>query len=370
MNIAVFGRHLKSTFCSGESQSCNTLIKHLTESGHDVYTFSISERHSGSHNYLAIPLISKKVPLTNVDIVLQSFEASLRYANKIRSILLKHRPTLMIYRKEWSYLCTRLAKELNIPSILRVHDYEFYHGSVDPQWNPAFNIMQHIPNPLYSHICNYVLNNTDLISANSAHTALHYSPYTQTPVTVMYSLVDESSYNHPSHVSPLDFILHITPSWNKGIYTTLKIAEQMPDQHFVVVGRYKGRGVGMIRNRIKSLKNVTYKGFVSDIISTMQHAKIILMPSLDEGYGRIPIESGMMHIPTISSNNGGLAESNAYELQVTSNYPHSYIYKINEVLDHYKKYQDIAYSNALSKRSANVFKQFQDTVGEHLGIRI
>ena len=94
------------------------------------------------------------------------------------------------------------------------------------------------------------------------------------------------------------------------------------------------------------------------------------MPSLDEGFGIIPIEAGISGIPTITSGRGGLTDSSVKELIVQNNTPKDFVSKIREIEKNPDKYAKLSIENSKRKSSDNVFKKFRQVVNERFNIKL
>jgi glycosyltransferase involved in cell wall biosynthesis len=155
-----------------------------------------------------------------------------------------------------------------------------------------------------------------------------------------------------------DCILHINPRVPKGVLITLEVAKRLPHEEFLLVG--KEPDSPRVLELANELPNVTFCGYVEDMTDIYSRTKLVLMPSQwAEPFGRIPIEAGISGIPTISSGNGGLSEASpSDELVVDSSSPEDYVRKIEEVLDHYNQYSELALSHAHDHRIDSRMDQF------------
>jgi len=98
----------------------------------------------------------------------------------------------------------------------------------------------------------------------------------------------------------------INPS--KNFRTILNVAQQMPNQMFVIAG---GRNSKIFRSQVVSeLKNVKFVGYVSDaeLVALYRTALCFVFPSLYEGFGLPPIEAMHFGCPAIVSNAASIPE--------------------------------------------------------------
>lgn len=97
----------------------------------------------------------------------------------------------------------------------------------------------------------------------------------------------------------------------KGFDIIEKIAKEMPEENFLIVGGVKTEKYELNIHRIPNTKN---------ILSIYKKTKILLMPSrCSEAFGRVVIEANYLNIPVISSNRGGLPEANNNQNNIIEN---------------------------------------------------
>ncbi len=113
-------------------------------------------------------------------------------------------------------------------------------------------------------------------------------------------------YDPQSPLGRRDCIGHIKPQGGKGIELTYRLAQAMPDRQFLVL-----RGEWQDGEMISNLPNVSYLEPLDDIRDFYSRCRIVLMPSISEDAGTVPQEAALNGIPCISSNVGGLPETNA-----------------------------------------------------------
>ncbi len=90
----------------------------------------------------------------------------------------------------------------------------------------------------------------------------------------------------------------------KGYDIVLKIAKQLPNYKFLIIGNYPKKYV---------IGNITYLPWQKHILEVYKKSKLILVPSRwKEAYGRVVMEANCLNIPVISSGQGGLVEANEF----------------------------------------------------------
>ncbi len=142
-----------------------------------------------------------------------------------------------------------------------------------------------------------------LVVSNSRYVARRAMETLGVDSVVVYPQVDVTSLASKEMPPPGErpFIMMVGDQEVKGAGTFRRIAEAMPDCEFMAVGRgYDESKVG----------NVTYRGFVPDILTYYRQARLVLLPSTwEEGFGMVSVEASALGIPTIVSDRGGLPET-------------------------------------------------------------
>jgi len=368
MKIVNFTRGLRNTKHGGEGLSVETLTKLLKNKGHDVLTISLEKKSYKEDGFIGLTRKTKPI-LPKLDTFIDFAELNLSYRKQLIETISDYNPDLMIYRKDWSYVGCYIGKKLGVSTILKLYDYEFYYGRLPNGWNPRFNILLHIPFPCYKNICRYVLNNSSMVLGNSERTAnLYRRISTNREIYGIPSFIDISNIKPFKKLG--NEIVHITPSKNKGIDITLDVADLMPEYNFKIVGQSKGWNFQETKERMKEQSNVEYLGFAPNLKEIYKNTFVVLMPSLDEGYGRIPIEAGAYGIPVITSGLAGLAESSVPSLTVDKNEAIYYKEKIKEVENNIKHYRELSIDNAKNKCSDFSFKRLSEVVWTSLGLKL
>lgn len=91
----------------------------------------------------------------------------------------------------------------------------------------------------------------------------------------------------------------------KGPDIFLNIANRMSNEEFLLVGPI---GPSKIKERAKQIPNVTHWEWCEDMREAYREAKVVVVPSRWEAFGRVPAEAMMSGIPCVVSNRGGLPE--------------------------------------------------------------
>lgn len=103
-----------------------------------------------------------------------------------------------------------------------------------------------------------------------------------------------------------DAIGFIKPLHHKGVDLVYDLARALPFEQFVIL-----RGEWQDIETIVDLPNVEYMEPVDDIRSFYERVRLVLVPSLSEDAGTVAQECAVNGLPCISSDAGGLVETNA-----------------------------------------------------------
>lgn len=108
------------------------------------------------------------------------------------------------------------------------------------------------------------------------------------------------------HIKPIPNRLWNGQWYGKGINLTYHLAKIMRDRKFLVL-----RGEWQDVEYIERLPNVEFMEPVDEIREFYARCRLVIMPSGSEEAGTVPLECAFNEIPCISSNVGGLPETNA-----------------------------------------------------------
>jgi glycosyltransferase involved in cell wall biosynthesis len=132
-----------------------------------------------------------------------------------------------------------------------------------------------------------------------------------------------------------DAIGFIKPIEHKGVELVYDIARRMPDRQFVIL-----RGEWQTLELIEQLPNITFLEPVDDIRDFYRLCRIVLMPSISEDAGTVAQECALNRIPCVSSNVGGLHETNAGGIRIAQREPDRWVRAIMS-LDRPQRYEHI-----------------------------
>lgn len=132
-----------------------------------------------------------------------------------------------------------------------------------------------------------------------------------------------------------DAIGFIKPLPHKGVELVYEIARRMPDRRFVIL-----RGEWQHIEIIERLPNVEFLEPVDDIRDFYRECRLILMPSISEDAGTVAQEAALNGLPCISSDVGGLPETNRGGILLDTRDPRGWVEMIRR-LAHREAYNEI-----------------------------
>lgn len=207
-----------------------------------------------------------------------------------------------------------------------------------------------------------VLGGTDFVVACCQHLAALHREF-GVEAAVVYPFIDLDEYRTETSGNE---ILHVGPSYLKGIDVTLEVARHLPEYDFRVVG---SSPPGDVRARMNQLDNVRYHGYEDDLRSVYASAKFLLVPSWIDAFPRVTVEAGVSGIPPIVSGKGGLPETvPSREFVAASNTPEAYVRAIRRMEEDYERYSREVESHASSFGARSEFAKLTDVVERRLGI--
>lgn len=146
--------------------------------------------------------------------------------------------------------------------------------------------------------------------ANSAFTAARYRKLFGVQAKVILPTVRRERYE--TIVNP-KYVTYVNPHPLKGSELALEVAERCPEIPFTFVESWGMRDDAFrakLKQRLKSLPNVTLRPETHDMREVFAQSRFVLMPSKwEEAWGRVATEAHFSGIPVIASKVGGLAEA-------------------------------------------------------------
>lgn len=93
------------------------------------------------------------------------------------------------------------------------------------------------------------------------------------------------------------------------VYSATKVLNAVPDAHFLIVG--DGSQRAYLEGMAKALgveKNITFTGLAQDAARFIAIMDLFVLPSLNEGMGRVLVEAGAMAKPVVATRVSGIPE--------------------------------------------------------------
>jgi glycosyltransferase involved in cell wall biosynthesis len=308
-----------------------TLEKELQEE-HEVRKWALSNEENYSFFDFKLPMEIKKLG------------GYLKGFNRYRQ-LRDFNPDLVLTQHELSFMSSFYCQRTDTEMFYFLRDYAMIYE--ERYWgryhiDAAINYLTSFVN---QKISGKILDKSNKIIANSNYIAEKYKKHYPIKTKTVYPFVDIENYKVDETG---DKILHVNPAQNKGIELTLEVAEQLPEEEFIIAGTGAKKEV---KQKINQLENVEHIGYLEDMKEAYRQTKIVLMPSKwEEPYGRIPIEAGASRIPTIATKKGGLPESVDNEDLLIEYSSNEAAEKIKQVKNNYTEFSEQARNNAEEKK--------------------
>lgn len=142
----------------------------------------------------------------------------------------------------------------------------------------------------------------DLLLSTSEFIKQEALKYSHCVNSVFYPAFDKLGFISTSG----KFLTFINPVKEKGADFILKLAQSLPEEHFICVeGWYKNKEFCS-----KMLSNMTYFQPQFNMDNIWKETRILLVPSnVPEALGRVIVEANLRGIPVIAHNVGGISEA-------------------------------------------------------------
>jgi len=189
--------------------------------------------------------------------------------------------SLIISHLKYSTLSVKIAKQLELPIVLLIHN--------------SFQI------PYFRDFLEMIPPSQLHLIYNSLWIQRFYKRF-NLDNRVLYPPIDSSKFNFP--VKKGNYVTLVNCTKDKGGDTLVKIARKMPEIQFL--GVLGSHGEQIIE---KSVPNLHYMKNTPNVRLFYEKSAIVLMPSSYESWGRVAVESMCLGIPVIAHPTNGLKES-------------------------------------------------------------
>ena len=162
---------------------------------------------------------------------------------------------------------------------------------------------------------NFILKYADKILAVSQNTykeiLKNYHPKSIDKIRVVYNGIDIIKFTPSKSKKKLIITVGFIKKSNlqrKGLETFVKAASLLPDEKFVLIGKYRDNSIDYLKSIATS--NVTFTGFVSDemLLDYFQNAKVYVQVSAHEGFGISLAEAMLCECVPVVTDRGAIPE--------------------------------------------------------------
>lgn len=201
---------------------------------------------------------------------------------------------------------------------------------------------------------------SDLIIANSSFIAKKIEEKFKRESEIIYPLINLDKIINKDKTG--QYITCIGSEIIKGREIIERIAKQMPDNNFMIVGRNF--------LELEQKNNILYFPWTKNIEEVFKMTKILLIPSvINEAFGRVAIEAINFGVPCIGSNRGGISEVLDKEMLINDIWDIGiWKQKILEVEKDYDKYTQGFEEKSLEFDSSKQVAKFRKIVKDKLSI--
>ena len=318
--MRILFNHNKYRSCnSGEEASIRKWMDLLVHNGHEVdFIFEISENYKG--------LVSK---LTSA---LQSFYAK-RFEHELLKKVIDFQPDVVICQNVFpliSFSFIRRLKRLSIPLLLRAPNYRLF-CPIGTFYSQNIGVCERCTTG--SRELNCVLGNCRQNRIESSYYALRHffnrvfwkplinfdGIVVQTEfqkqkfislgveANKLFVIGGYSEYIQPENVTRGKYVSFFgRPTFEKGIETFLRLADEYPSLDFRVVGNADNLDIDKPNDE---LANVIFTGFLKgeELIQAYKNSSVVIVPSIwYEGFPNIIADAMKLGIPVLTSNLGAM----------------------------------------------------------------
>ena len=272
----------------GGEYTAHEFMKGLQNNGWDTKVITLFD---GIKGQVGAPLNDQEIMLDGVSII-QSGKDWYKY---LIDILDNDPPDiLMTYEISgwYSLRFLREAKKRNIKTVM----YEQYWRLLTNDFN---NISTQIPNPPRQGLeCSKL---TDQLITNSDFTRNMFQKILGRTTPVVYPPM---SFPKTQPLNTKKYIVMVNPSKAKGVDVVFHLASKFPSAQFRLVGSL---GEDSTFLELKKYSNIEHCPHTDDMDEIYASALVVLFPStLEESFGRVPVEAMSYGIPVIARNIGAV----------------------------------------------------------------
>jgi glycosyltransferase involved in cell wall biosynthesis len=192
-----------------------------------------------------------------------------------------------------------LAQQLKLPYIWHIHE----QSAAAYRWTPAW-MNKYYRKWLFNSRCRSVfVSHTSRAQweKNVKETAIPQS----TIIYSRYTEIPKRSEKSQPHPFTFGFLGSLTQ--NKNVDTLMRAFRQQKGDVKLLVGG-QGERRKILMKQAKDIPNITFTGFITDRYSFYDRIDVLVIPSFNESWGLVALESMSAGIPVIMTKNTGLVE--------------------------------------------------------------
>jgi len=214
------------------------------------------------------------------------------------------------------------------------------------------------------------IRNSEIVISNSEFMKEVVKFYIGRGSFVIYPPIEFKNYQILENPEKRKFILFVNPTIHKGVKMMYKIAKNLSDKKFLVVGKTDISGKKWYK-LLKNLPNTKIIEYIKDMKKIYKEARLLVSPvEWYEPFGRTPAEAMVNGIPSIVSDKGGLPEvvGNAGDLVKNTHNFKEWVKEIKKYDDkrYYEKKSELCLKRIKRFSSENQYKKLKKIINENL----
>ena len=279
----------------GAEKSMLELSRILNNLGHKVNIISLGYKEEISKfNGVTIrsrffrPLIKSKDIIAREK---EKYERLLREKTKIEEMIKEFSPDIILTQHEISFVISKI-KETTNPDweyLYFIHGREYLNESGKKKINKVIE------------------NSKGVIFPSQYLKEIYKKQYSSDKFQVIHPFIDLTNFINLKSAGKS--ILHIKATEEKGIETTLNLAEKLPNESFIVVGKCESKE---ILEKMENKKNMKYLGKIDDMSKIYKKCKVLLVPTIKpETFSISSIEAQAAGCAVLTTKRGGMIINNS-----------------------------------------------------------
>lgn len=304
MQILVFDKFLGYNI-GGAQRSLHALLDGIRMDGSEFTYLGCDVKHSFNANNFKV----KNFEVERFKIFelpkLPYYEYLINRPN-IKNVILNNKSDILITQGLWGAVAARYFSKKVIYFIrdeYQLNRIPIYYNSLFKKLLKYLYIFIQLPAIVVLFWDNFkAIQKADVVVANSEFIQREIEKNFYKKSLLVYPLVDKFNSILGKNNNKSDkYIVSIGSEYMKGRKIVEEIAQKMPNEKFIIVGRE-------FKN-ITEINNISYYPWQSDVKNIYQKAKLVLIPSIcQEAFCRVALEAQLIGLPVVGSNRGGISE--------------------------------------------------------------